>query len=208
MALVKCLAILEGIEGVWQKSYGTHFDDPDSSTEDMPQPQAPSAKVGEPSARGGARNHRRNAGTAVSGCVPPTGYFEPFFEGIHAQVQATIASVVGNFDPRFEHGQRFLQESLINPLQNSMNTMSTKMDLLATKGELQEVHSDVATNAQNIEQIRQSQDSLAAYLHQIFQPTTLGIPFLFAAQVMSLVRFTLQIPYYFLLTQISPSLQV
>ena len=38
MALVKHLAVLEDIEGVRHKSYGPHFDDPDSSTEDMPRP--------------------------------------------------------------------------------------------------------------------------------------------------------------------------
>ena len=36
MALVKRLAVLEGIEGVRHKSYGPHFDDSDSSTEDIP----------------------------------------------------------------------------------------------------------------------------------------------------------------------------
>jgi hypothetical protein len=34
-----------------------------------------------------------------------------------------------------------------------VNTLATKMDSLATKEELQEVHSDVAANAQNIKQI-------------------------------------------------------
>ena len=64
--------------------------------------------MGEPSAQGGARDRRRNADGVVLGWVPPTGYFEPFFEGIRAQVQATVVSVVGNIDQRFEHEQRFL----------------------------------------------------------------------------------------------------
>ena len=34
MALVKHLAVLEGIEGVRHKSYSPHFDDPNSSIED------------------------------------------------------------------------------------------------------------------------------------------------------------------------------
>ena len=38
MALVKRLVVLEGIEKVRHKSYGPHFNDPDSSTEDMPRP--------------------------------------------------------------------------------------------------------------------------------------------------------------------------
>ena len=50
MALVKHLAVLEDIEGVRHKSYSPHFDNLDSLTEDTPQPQSPSAKVGEPSA--------------------------------------------------------------------------------------------------------------------------------------------------------------
>jgi hypothetical protein len=64
--------------------------------------------VGEPSAQGGPRGHRRNADAAILGWVPLAGYFEPFFEGIRAQVQATVASVAGNFDQRFEHEWRFL----------------------------------------------------------------------------------------------------
>ena len=84
MALVKHLVVLEGIEGVMHKSYSPHFDDPDSSTKDTPQPSAPLAEVGEPSTQGGARGHRRNADAAVLGWVPPAGYFEPFFEGICA----------------------------------------------------------------------------------------------------------------------------
>ena len=79
--------------------------------------------------------------------VPLAGYFEPFFEGIHAQVQGIVASLVGNFEKRFEREQRFLQESLINPLQNSVNTLAEKMNSLATREELQGVHSDLAANA-------------------------------------------------------------
>jgi hypothetical protein len=48
----------------------------------------------------------------------------------------TVASVVRNFDQRFEHEQRFLQESLINPLQNFVNMLATKMDWLAIKEKL------------------------------------------------------------------------
>jgi hypothetical protein len=36
MALVKCMAVLEGIEGVRHESYGPLFDDLDSSTKDTP----------------------------------------------------------------------------------------------------------------------------------------------------------------------------
>jgi hypothetical protein len=61
---------------------------------------------------------------------------------------------------------------------------------LTTREQLQGVHSDMADNGQNVELIRRSQVSLAAYLYQIFQPVTLGIPLLFIAQVVSLARFT------------------
>jgi hypothetical protein len=84
MALVKHLVVLEGIEGVRHKSYGPHFNDSDSPTKDMPQPQAPLAEVGEPSARDGACDCRRNADAAILGWVPLASYFEPFFEGIRS----------------------------------------------------------------------------------------------------------------------------
>ena len=86
MALVKHVAALEGIDEVRHKSFSPRSNDPDFSTEDMPQPQASAAEGGDSSARGGARNRRRNAYAAVQGWAPPVGYFELSFEGIHAQV--------------------------------------------------------------------------------------------------------------------------
>lgn len=49
--------------------------------------------------------------------MPLAGYFDPYFEGIHTQVQDMIAPMVGNFDQRFKCEQEYLQEHLINPLQ-------------------------------------------------------------------------------------------
>ena len=84
MALVKSKAAFQGVEEIVHKSFLQPINDKDFFTKGLPQPQAPSAEGGESLARGGAHSHRRNADAAVQGWVPPAGYFEPFFEGIHA----------------------------------------------------------------------------------------------------------------------------
>jgi len=104
MAFVKSKACLQGIEEVVHKSFHPHFNDKDFFMGGLPQPQAPLAEGGESSARGGARGHMRGAGAIdQSSWVPPDGYFDPYFEGIHTHVHDMIALMVGNFDQRFEH---------------------------------------------------------------------------------------------------------
>ena len=82
--------------------------------------------------------------------MPPDGYFDPYFEGIHSQVQDMIALMMGNFDQRFEHEQEYLQECLINPLQALVCNLTKRIDSLSVSEELQGVCNDIVVNTQNI----------------------------------------------------------
>jgi hypothetical protein len=53
------------------KSFCPHFNNRDFLIRGLPQPQAPLAKGGEPSAQGGARGHRRGAGAVDHGSWVP-----------------------------------------------------------------------------------------------------------------------------------------
>ena len=68
--------------------------------------------------------------------MPPAGYFDPYFEGIHTQVLDMIAPMVGKFDQRFECEQEYLQERLIDPLQASVCKLTKRMEHLSTREEL------------------------------------------------------------------------
>jgi hypothetical protein len=100
--------------------------------------------------------------------VPPAGFFDPYFEDIRTHMHNLIAPIEGNLDQRFEHAQGFLQEHLIDPLQTSVCNLTERVELLVSREELQEVRNDSAANAQNIKQLRQSYDNLAAHIYLVF----------------------------------------
>jgi hypothetical protein len=58
-----------------------------------------------------------------------------------------------------------LQEHLIDPLQTLLHNLTERMELLVSREELWEVRNDLAANAQNIAQLRQSHDNLATHIY-------------------------------------------
>ena len=49
-----------------------------------------------------------------------------------------------------------------------MRSLAERMELLVSREELLGVHNDLAANAQNIAQLRQSHDNLAAHIYWVF----------------------------------------
>ena len=91
------------------KSFRPRVNDKDFFTKGLPQPQPPSAKGGESLARGAAHGHRRDVGPrGQGGWVPPTSFFNPYFEVIRAHVHNMIAPMEGSLDKRFELERGYL----------------------------------------------------------------------------------------------------
>ena len=59
-----------------------------------------------------------------------------------------------------------------------MRNLTERMERLTAREELQRAYNDIAANAQNIMQLRQSHDNLAAHINHFFPPGVLGISIL------------------------------
>ena len=100
--------------------------------------------------------------------MPLDGYFDPYFEGICTHVHDLIAPMVGHFDQRFERERGYLQERLIDPLQASLRNLTERMERLTAREELHGARNDIAVNAWNIVQLRQSHNNLATQIYHLF----------------------------------------
>lgn len=106
--------------------------------------------------------------------MPQASYFDPYFEGMGAQLQTTISPRESGFDRRFECQQEFLQQRFINLVQTLVQNLATRMELLATKEEVQVVRDDLVAHIQNFTQFRQSHDDFATHFYRLYQPVTPG----------------------------------
>ena len=72
-------------------------------------------------------------------------YFVPYFARLNTQFQESITPICHALDEKFIIQEQFLKDSFIDPMTAKVNSLNDQVERMATKEELGQLHSEVAT---------------------------------------------------------------
>ena len=94
------------------------------------------------------------AGEGASVWTPPEDYFVPYFTRLNTQFQESITPICQALDEKFSMQEQFLRDSFINPMTTKVNSLADQVERMATKEELGQLCSEVATQVHATRQLK------------------------------------------------------
>jgi len=77
--------------------------------------------------------------------VPLEDYFVPYFACLNTQFYESITPIYQALDEKFILQEQFLKDSFIDSMTAKVNSLNDQVERMATKEELGQLHSEVAT---------------------------------------------------------------